>query len=161
MPYIVTDKVCTSCGGTNKPFRFRWHGQNKNYLFVSKCSDCEKEATRKHQQSFREYWRALNRKSYQKWTSEQKQKRNKQQLMRHNRTRVASRGDELTEFVFEEAYDLAKLREKITGYKWHIDHIIPLNGKTICGLHVWSNLQVIPATLNLSKGNKEMVNRRT
>lgn len=81
--------------------------------------------------------------------------------MRHNRTRVASRGDELTEFVFEEAYDLAKLREKITGYKWHIDHIIPLNGKTICGLHVWSNLQVIPATLNLSKGNKEMVNRRT
>lgn len=31
----------------------------------------------------------------------------------------------------------------------------------ICGLHVWSNLQVIPATLNLSKGNKEMVNRRT
>lgn len=27
--------------------------------------------------------------------------------------------------------------------------------------HVWSNLQVIPATLNLSKGNKEMVNRRT
>jgi len=61
---------------------------------------------------------------------------------------------ELTEFLIEEASNLAKRREKITGFKWHIDHVIPLQGKNVCGLHVWNNIAVIPAKLNQSKGNK-------
>lgn len=68
--------------------------------------------------------------------------------------RVVSWDKEFTDFVTIEAYDLAKLRNKVTGIKWHVDHVIPLCGKSVCGLHVWNNLKVIPASENLRKGNR-------
>jgi hypothetical protein len=61
---------------------------------------------------------------------------------------------ELTDLVALEAAHLCGLRQKITGYAWHVDHVIPLNGKVVSGLHVWNNLAVIPAAQNLSKGNR-------
>jgi hypothetical protein len=42
-------------------------------------------------------------------------------------------------------------REEETGYGWHVDHTIPI---TKGGRHCLTNLQVVPASWNLSKGNR-------
>ena len=57
-------------------------------------------------------------------------------------------------FFIRQAYELAKLRTKITGIQWHVDHVVPLQSKLVCGLHTHHNLRVIPASINASKSNR-------
>lgn len=57
-------------------------------------------------------------------------------------------------FLLQEAYALAKLRTKLTGIKWCVDHIVPLNGRLVSGLHVIENIQVITKAANSVKFNK-------
>jgi hypothetical protein len=61
---------------------------------------------------------------------------------------------ELTTFVGQEAHALAKLRERVVGGKWSVDHIVPIRGKIVSGLHTWNNLQVIPMQQNRIKFNR-------
>ena len=81
-------------------------------------------------------------------------------LNANNRTRKAAQKFRtpawLTDIDFERIeneYKLAALLTKITNQRWEVDHIIPLQGKYVSGLHVPSNLRAIPAFDNRSKHN--------
>lgn len=51
-------------------------------------------------------------------------------------------------------YKRAKTLEQFTGQKWEVDHIVPMNGKNVSGLHVPWNLQLLTKKQNRDKSNK-------
>ena len=73
----------------------------------------------------------------------------KRKSAKKNATPLWAYLDDILSF-YEEA---AKLTAK-TGVSHHVDHIVPLQGKTVCGLHVPWNLQIITLKENSMKGNR-------
>ena len=93
------------------------------------------------------------------WTRQRNLLKSLARTTRAKQARVSWDHD-FTRFVTLEAHDLRKRRDSVTNIVWHVDHIIPLKGKLVSGLHVWYNLQVIPKLLNLRKGNKNSLHEK-
>lgn len=56
--------------------------------------------------------------------------------------------------AMREIYRHAKQLTKETGTKFVVDHVVPLRGEFVCGLHVETNLQIMSAEANLRKSNR-------
>lgn len=103
----------------------------------------------------REY-RVLNPDTYRIWASKNKDKvaaiSAKRRANKLQATPAWLNEEQLNEIDFY--YWFCRLISDDTGIQHHVDHIVPLQGKTVCGLHVPWNLQILSASENCSKSNK-------
>lgn len=150
-------KACCKCKEVKSIDNFGKHSTKKDG-FQTACKQCkliyyyEKHEQRKAQ--MREY-RNKNTEKLKQYAQTNNYKFNAKNAKRKSRKLQATPPwltkldlDHIAMF-YEAAAD-----QKQYGLDCHVDHIIPLQGKEVCGLHVPWNLQVLPASENISKGNR-------
>lgn len=129
-----------------------WAAKNPDKrLEISRKYRTEKlERARQNEAAYRERNREICNARIREWKS-----KNKPLLAYYSRTRHAVRRNAVPAWADLEAikriYEEAARRREETGEDWHVDHIVPLKGKTVCGLHCEANLQIIPKVENLRK----------
>ena len=153
---INGDCLCKNCLEFTKQLKNNWVKNNKEKILAWR--DANKNKMHAYKMDYQTRNRKLQNERIADWKS-----RNKDKVLAstHKRQSLKKKAlpnwyDEFDDFVIQEAVDIAKRREKVTGFKWNVDHMIPLAGKNACGLHWYKNIQVIPQKLNLLKLNRMM-----
>jgi len=114
------------------------------YNNLEKCKDTRKKYYRANKEKAREYKRD--------WLKDNQHLKNAANARRRASKLQAtpSWADlEKIKIVYEKAIWLST----ITGLENHVDHVLPLNGKNVSGLHTWNNLQILEKSLNCIKSN--------
>jgi hypothetical protein len=179
-----TKKTCRGCGinKSHDEFGRVKHGCGDRFNLPSRCKECRsaknnqnhkknpskqraqklnwyvknKEHVRDYNKAAREANPELFAARNRKWTSENLPHCAAKQTLKNAR-QMESTPKWLT-FIhhaqIREFYELAHAKRTQTGKKFHVDHIVPLDGETFRGLHVPWNLQILSAFDNLSKKNR-------
>ena len=134
--------------------------QNNASIHNARCRDWARRHPDRDAEAKR-MWKIANpdrvreqgRKDRKKW-----QKRNPGKATAESRARDLSKKKRTPKWADLESvaklYELASTMTRKTGEPWHVDHIIPLHGRTVSGLHVHGNLRVVRRFENLTKSNK-------
>ena len=128
---------------------------NKNYFTKYRKSEKYKNYQNKLKLEGKLYeYRKKYKKSYKYRIAIVKFKRTKKFLITHKTYQAFRRSVKLR--AIPKWSDLNKIKEiyKNCPKGYHVDHIIPLQGKNVCGLHIENNLQYLTAEQNIAKGNK-------
>lgn len=158
-------KKCSSC---HKEKLLPEFGKDKSKKsgYRSQCKECMAEAARAYRAENPEKSRQIT-KAYRLRNPEKERarytrynKQNPEVRAMHSAKRRALHKNATPNWLTQEHHDQIKLIyahakecELLTGDKYHVDHIVPLQGENVSGLHVPWNLQVLPADINIKKSN--------
>ena len=169
----MNTKHCKKCGETQPTSNFSKCKANKDGL-QAKCKACQSAAATswyarnaEKNIAYSREWQVANKErvsqNVKRYRSENAEKiaAGKRQWAADNRSRVRAtcRQYEAAKIKRTPAWLSADDKRAIVDVyssadaNAHVDHVIPLQGELVSGLHVPSNLQVIPAKQNLSKSN--------
>lgn len=172
-------KTCTKCSETKSLEKFSKNSRNKTDGRQPKCKNCNREYRESNRGKilsylknyYEEKGKYLDRTEYlTKYRLEHKEevRAYKSLYCKINRGKINSETAErraakkkatpdwLTKGHKKEIkifYWLASDLYKTSGETYDVDHIVPLGGENVCGLHVPWNLQVLPSDINRSKSN--------
>lgn len=167
-------KVCKDCEEAKPTSDFYKRKDSKDGLY-SRCKECHLVITR--ESAKRNYWKDPKaksdyNKSYYATTKHDKVEDNRKRARdwyHNNRGRAIGRIRErelkqksaTPKWLSEEhkqqinaIYEHAKDCSVVSGEVYEVDHIVPLQGENISGLHVPWNLQVLPMDVNRAKSNR-------
>lgn len=102
-------------------------GFSERYVCNNSCKHCSAI----HRKQSNEKWNCVNRKIY--------------------KQRNIYKSDASIQKWISDIYAAKKDMQKIFGVKLNIDHIVPINGKDVCGLHVPWNMRITTEKFNKSK----------
>jgi len=161
-------RVCKTCG-VEKPLDSFTKNSRCNYGVTHKCLNCSADYHSDYYRNNTEQRAKTQKKSVAKRRaggrdvnkpSREYNKRNPEykrfyasQRKAHVKRATPSWLTDSQKAHIKRTYKLAQTIRDATGLDYHVDHIIPLRGENVCGLHVPENLRVLRADLNLSKSN--------
>ena len=163
-------KKCTKCKVDKPLIDFSKDKYRKDGL-ESRCKVCKKTSSRDHYQNNKEYYKEYGRENKQKikdyyqnnkdafrvaqsrWQKNNKDKGNAKQAKRRA-TKLQATPQWADLGKIQEVYKEAQRLTELLGIEMHVDHIVPLQGTLVSGLHVETNLQILTAVENLRKSNK-------
>lgn len=134
------------------PKRKRKRKNGSHYFgYTTECKTCKNKKIALHRSSPK--GKAAIKAYYA--SSKGKAKRKRERDIRVKRNKLATPkwlNEEQKKNIVDTYEDMRRYRDT-TGEEYHVDHIIPIRGKNVCGLHVPWNLRVIKASDNIAKSN--------
>ena len=131
------------------------------------CLECDRTKRAKLRKSQPEIMAAKKKQSYERnKTQHLEQKRNYRQAnkgkinalvasrKKHIKQRTPTWLSDFDKSKIQCMYSVAAMLTRENKEPWHVDHIVPLQGKLVSGLHVPVNLQLMRGLDNISKKNK-------
>jgi hypothetical protein len=143
-------KKCPACGATKPYSEFGRHTRDG---YRSRCKACLKAQRREKPRSKGKNSSEQIRRSVSRWGKKYPEKVRAKRALRRLAEQAACPicADRK---AIASVYQMAVHLSDETGVPHEVDHIIPIRGKNVCGLHVHWNLRAIPACANHAKGNR-------
>lgn len=170
--------ICKRCDRSMPSSEFRPDPRYKRG-FTSWCHECHRERNREwyrenrkqhnkkavdwrkaNPEKAKEIWQAFHHRNKEKraaqhaeWAGRNRGKRNATSAKR-KAAKLRATPKWVNWGKVRAIYRQAKRLQDFTGVPMHVDHIVPLQGDNVCGLHWEGNLQILSASENIAKFNR-------